>query len=307
MAFKGSALALQSAYETLLPKPAPPKNTHFSATTAAGGPFFSGSDVSGLITALAASTTNTASNFAIPDSAMAVSLLHQFGRVSECKKKPHLALKYYPLFGNSPSLGVEKQAIDEVLNDLNDVRRKVQDDVNTNHPKKDDPVYAVFMDLNTQYDQLLQTLFNSVGQNQTPTPFSPGPSSGITSILQGAELEKILRDDNTLLLYANVVAAGGTQRDRKNIFSLFVGDFITYSGGVVVDFALTKSKTDTLLMADALRYRTGNTRLHDSHESKYVESADSQDNIYSLCNHERRHHWPGGADTAGPCPVLKKR
>jgi hypothetical protein len=240
---------------------------------------------------------------------MAVSLLHQFARLSKCKKKDgssRVTFKYYPLSGNSAKLDTANQAVQDVLDRVNAVRTKIQEELNKKSTVKDDPVYSSFSDLNTLYDQLVATLITSIGQNQSQAQATTGANPGITSILQGVELEEALRTENSYILYANIVAAGGTQRDRKNIFSLFVGDFITYSGGVIVNFALLKSKTSELLMADTLRYRTPNTRLHDAHETKYVESTDSQDNIYSLCNDERRRHWPGGSDTASPCPVLDK-
>ena len=75
-AFATTGSLLEEAYGTLMTKAdydrliPPPKQK-----TAKGNiklfSFFAGSDVSGMITALAASTTNTPSQFTIPDSAMA--------------------------------------------------------------------------------------------------------------------------------------------------------------------------------------------------------------------------------------------
>lgn len=313
-AFKSTGEMLRSAYNTLLPPPAPPAPTSknfapaLSTSSASSSAFFAGSDVSNLITALAASTTNTASTFNIPDSTMAVALLHQFLRVAGCSGK--LKLKYFPLKGDSAGSAKAAASLDAVLTPVNEARAAVQQLVNglggsTDVTKNSE--YLVFADLNTQYDQWIGAVINGISQNQTSTQFTPGPNVGITSLLQGAEIEADMTDPHTFLLYANVVVAGGTQRDRKNIFSLFLGDFITYSGGLVVNVGMVQPVTDSLIMADVLRYRTANTRLHGVHESKYVESTDSGDNVYSLCNNERRGAWPGGAASDPPCLALKEK
>ena len=55
------------------------------------------------------------------------------------------------------------------------------------------------------------------------------------------------------MLYADVVAAGGTQRDRKSPITLIIGGWITYSGGAIVNVALVHSKDAEFVPADTLR------------------------------------------------------
>jgi hypothetical protein len=310
--FQASADALTSAYQATISqitfdKPAAGQNNPTSNTLSTQGPgpaatpsgFFAGSDVSGLISALAASTTNAPSNFTVPDSAMATAILHQMSRLDSCKTLKRI---YYPLFGNSASLVDPTNDVNAVLLRLNNARWSVLALLTQNAATNTSPLWLATDHLNTDYDQLLGTLSTSVAQNQTPAAAAAGPNPGITSIVQGAQIAGVLKAPNTYVLYANVVSAGGTQQDIKNLFTvLFTGDFISYSGGVIVNYALTESVTDTLLDADVLRYRSSFTRLHHVHKSKHLESVDSGDNIVSLCGKEVPHPWPGGADTSAPC------
>jgi hypothetical protein len=313
-AFQASADALTAAYQTLTsqangtpPTAGNPNPSSSTLSTQGPGPaatpkgFFAGADVSGLISAIAASTTNSASSFTVPDSAMATAILHQMGRVTACTT---VTRTYYPLFGNSANLTDPTNYINAVLVRLNNARYTFLQILTANTPTNatTSPLWLAADHLNTDYDQLLNTLSASVAQNQTPAAATLGPNPGITSIVQGAQIASALKATNTYVLYANVISAGGTQRDRKNLFTMiFTGDLITYSGGAVVNYALTESATDKLVDADVLRYRSGFTRLHDVHESTQLESVDSADNIVTLCRSEVRAGWPGGAATSAPC------
>jgi hypothetical protein len=140
-------------------------------------------------------------------------------------------------------------------------------------------------DLNSQYDQLITSLLTSTGQASAAlTGTAP---AGITSLVQGADLDKRLASDNTYVLYADVVAAGGTQIDRKNIFTvLFSGDWLSYSGGVVANVALTRSKDNHPIFSDTLRYRTAPilpfATLRHPQSNPRVESTNVGDNAASL-------------------------
>ena len=87
-ALKAAIKTLEAEYQTLsdtidaIAPPAKAEVPPIAPTTpaAAGSAFFAGSDVSGLISALGASTVNTATTFTIPDSTIAVALIHQFSR-----------------------------------------------------------------------------------------------------------------------------------------------------------------------------------------------------------------------------------
>jgi hypothetical protein len=117
-------------------------------------------------------------------------------------------------------------------------------------------------------------------------------TSGFTSVLQGAALQRLISRPQTYILYADIVAAGGTQQIRKNIFTfLFTGDWISYSGGLVVNVALTDAFDSSLVFADTLRYRTRFARIGRPRESLTVESANAGDNRESLYNAEGLHYF----------------
>jgi len=272
-----------------------------AAAGAATGPYIAGSDLAGLISAFSASTVNNASTFTIADSTMAVSLQHQFLKNgTSCTKLKQT--KYYPLFGTSADLKKATETLTTTLGAPNQVRHYIQT-TNKFFTGKDDPKFLIFTDLNTSYDSLLATLISSVGQNQASS--SSGASS-ISSILQGIDLETALLDPNAYLLYADVVAAGGTQKDKKNLLTvLFTGDWISYSGGLIVNVALTRTSTNAIVLADTLRYRTDYKHIRHPRESESVESVDNGDNEYSLCNLERRDRFGDSDLPASPtCPAV---
>jgi len=326
--FSATATALKAAYESLLtqgevdglfPPPAagaPPAGPFNRMATI---PVTSASDLAGLITALASSTTNSASTFTIQDSTMAVSLAHQFQRFQNAKKC-NVDVKYYPLFGSYVDLTDYNRAVLDAFGDLNKLRRYIQHS-NTFTTGSTDPKYLLFYDLNSQYDSLLKSISglsqNQGGQQQgggqnTPAngPANGAPTSapssgaGLMSLAQGAALNKLLTQDTTFVLYADVVAAGGTQRDRKNIFTLITGDWISYSGGVIVNVALIHSADTSLALADTLRYRTGYAHhISDPREGESIENTNAGENEPSLCGQERRlHWWQWQKYVPNPCP-----
>ena len=110
--------------------------------------------------------------------------------------------------------------------------------------------------------------------------------------MQGAALNDLLAQDSTYILYADVVAAGGTERDRKNIFTLITGDWISFSGGLIVNVALIHSKDTTLKLADTLRYRSGYAHhISNPRESEDLENTNAGENVDSVCGWEKRLHW----------------
>jgi hypothetical protein len=148
-----------------------------------------------------------------------------------------------------------------------------------------DARFSILQDLNSQYDQLITSLLTSTGQ--AAAALTGTAPAGITSLVQGADLDKRLASDNTYVLYADVVAAGGTQIDRKNIFTvLFSGDWLSYSGGVVANVALTRSKDNHPIFSDTLRYRTAPilpfATLRHPRSNPRVESSNVGDNAASL-------------------------
>jgi hypothetical protein len=201
----------------------------------------------------------------MPDSAFTLSIINQIE--SKCPKTSGgPTLLYYPLAGNSTGKDASSKVVRAALQGPVLLRQEVQKELFSGDAAKatTDGKYATFADINSVYDQWIETLITSVGQNQTQlqaTTTNPG-MPGITSILQGAELENQLNADNTYLLYADVVAAGGTQKDIKNILTvLFTGDWLHYSGGLVVNVGLVTTKNPTIVFGDTLRYRTDFTTV----------------------------------------------
>lgn len=212
------------------------------------------------------------------------------------------------------------------MSSLNKMRNYIQ--LNTAFSSNNDPQFLLFTDLNNQYDQLLKAILSAPGSGQGqggqagggssnsggnpsqpsgtagPSP-GAGGSQGYTSLIQGAELNDLLNQYDTYILYADVVAAGGTQRDRKNILTLVTGDWISYSGGLIVNVALIDGKDTSLVFADTLRYRSGNEHISKPRESVEIENTNAGENEASVCGHETRlHWWQGEKHTLNPCASL---
>jgi len=306
-AFSSTADALKNAYETLLTQGEVdglfPAKGNKRTGELASIPITSASDLAGLITALASSTTNNASTFTIQDSSMAVSLAHQFQRLTKCQ----VNVKYYPLFGSYVDLTTTDAFVQAKLSDLNELRRYIQHTRTFTAGNTTSVQYLLLNDLNSQYDSLLKSISSGPSQGGQGGP-SSGPQggqgapstapqqsqssgSGLVSLEQGAALNNLLTQENTYVLYADVVAAGGTQRDRKNLFTLITGDWISYSGGVVVNVALIKSSNTQLMFADTLRYRTASAHIRGPKESGSVENTNAGENEISVCGQERHFHW----------------
>ena len=169
--FSAAATALKGAYETLLTQsevdglfPPPPRG---AIKMLSGIPITGASDLAGLITALASSTTNNASTFTIQDSTMAVSLAHQFTRVSNCDEKHKYDLKYYPLFGSYVDLTSSDKFVQDALDDLNKLRQYIQHAASlgtTTTGATTSVLYVLLADLNSQYDLLIKSISSGVSQ-----------------------------------------------------------------------------------------------------------------------------------------------
>jgi hypothetical protein len=119
--------------------------------------------------------------------------------------------------------------------------------------------------------------------------------------LQGAELENQLNADNTYLLYADVVAAGGTQKDIKNILTvLFTGDWLHYSGGLVVNVGLVTTKNPTIVFGDTLRYRTDFTTVKKPQLILSSETVDQGDASLPAKVQDPSHPKPQAAKVKPP-------
>ena len=111
-------------------------------------------------------------------------------------------------------------------------------------------------------DQFLATYI----QPQASTGLSP-----IGSVLAGAQLLRTLtsNEGETYILFWEGSAAGGTQRDRKNLFTnLVTGDLISYSGGAVVSFGVIEASSGRLLKPSLHTILTPYTRFSYGPESR---------------------------------------
>ena len=95
----------------------------------------------------------------------------------------------------------------------------------------------------------------------------PVQSSGVSplsSVLSGLQLLSLLgrNDPDTYIVFWEASAAGGTQRDRKNLLTnIFTGDWITYSGGVVISFGMIHAKDGQLMSPGLHRLMIPYTRI----------------------------------------------
>jgi hypothetical protein len=82
------------------------------------------------------------------------------------------------------------------------------------------------------------------------TYIHPGTTTGsaaLGGVLAGAQLLRKLQQPRTYIVFWAGSAAGGTQRDRKNLITnVFTGDWISYSGGAVLSFGMIDASTGQL-------------------------------------------------------------
>jgi len=80
------------------------------------------------------------------------------------------------------------------------------------------------------------------------------------------------------VVLASFVSAGGTTEDHKTFWtSLWKGDKISYSGGVIVNVAVWQADASTPIYSDVLRYRTPFLRIKDPAR---VDGVDAGDNVH---------------------------
>jgi len=128
---------------------------------------------------------------------------------------------------------------------------------------------TAFNTFDTAFTQFFQSWFAASSTSGSPT----SGLSALTPIVQGFSLRQRLligkniagtADERQLyLVYINVAAAGGTLQDRKNAISaLTTGDWIHYSGGVVLNaMILRKSNPQGPIFSGVLRYRSPLTHI----------------------------------------------
>lgn len=154
-----------------------------------------------------------------------------------------------------------------------------------------DPCIAAFNNLDGSYNAFL-------GGLSTPNPTTGSPA--LSSILQGYRLRKLFATatlgEPMLGIYLSVSAAGGTQQDRKNLFTaIFTGDWIRYSGGVsvnVIVFQIANGDTSDkdnskILLSDLMRYRTPLGQV--KKPKGYNHAANAGDNLTDIPVIKQQH------------------
>jgi hypothetical protein len=118
---------------------------------------------------------------------------------------------------------------------------------------------------------LLNQFLSSYGLPASGTGVAP-----ISPVLIGAQLTSLLNridpdastkpptDHPTYIVFWESSAAGGTQRDRKNLLTnVFTGDWISYSGGTVLSFGMIDVRSGALLLPAVHRFMTPYTTFKD--------------------------------------------
>jgi hypothetical protein len=246
-AFDKTARFLQIAFNSMTP----PRATPAAAT---GGSIDTFADITNAIAAvLIASNTDTASTITIQDASAAVKLSAYLAQNSDCQKTG--ADVVYPgIYGTAADLEDFESTLKDVSNARADALKEVAKVSGTGTQA---PVQVTaFNSLDATYNQFLQSWFAINGTTG---------QSGLAPIVQGYGLRKRLREDKRQVyeVYVNVAAGGGTQRVRKNaLTALVTGDWISYSGGVIVNTMIfRKGDKPKVLYSDVLRYRTPLTRI----------------------------------------------
>ena len=111
---------------------------------------------------------------------------------------------------------------------------------------------------------LVNQFLSSYGLPAAATGVAP-----IAPVLIGAQLMSLLNriDAQTYIVFWEGSAAGGTQRDRKNLLTnIFTGDWISYSGGAVLSFGMINVQTGLLSLPVLHRFilRTPPSRIRPS-------------------------------------------
>jgi hypothetical protein len=217
-----------------------------------------------LMTYLAASTTDKNTTFPLSDAAIAISVA---SRIRTCEPVPNV---YYPrVFMPDPSGSPNSTEIMDTLKELFRIQRQVSAGIKLQLPPSDPSkqgdaskpptiVDAAGLDYITLSGAtgLLDQILSSYTQSQASTGLP-----GIVAVIQGFQLQQMLVQANTYIVFLEGTAAGGTQRDWKNLFTTIIwGDIIRYSGGAVITFALVDTHSG-LKAAKTFRYITTHTSL----------------------------------------------
>jgi hypothetical protein len=246
-------------------------------------------DITSAVTAVASSTTQSASTITIQDASAAIKLsavLTQKATVSTAKCY-NADVAYPGVYGSAPDLKAFNKIVDDVVNARQAALASLSaiplpSGQGTQLPLR----LTAFNAIDTTFNQFLASWFaanSTTGQSAltsivqgyglrlrlnvqyvAATPATPAtPDTPATPAVAAHAAKKVY------VVYVNVAAAGGTTEDKKNVLTiLFTGDWINYSGGAVVnaivfDKGIGDGQDQKILYSGVLRYRTPITSLKD--------------------------------------------
>jgi hypothetical protein len=233
-----------------------------------------------------ASNTEGASSITIADTTMQIKIAHEL--VTNCKvpeapadlssgvqavpvgQKPtppprsFVPVVIAPQFGTAIHGGNGAQSDEEaaeadVLTDFNFIETYISKQLAKLTKGPTTPEGLEYTELNTLFAAFIQKTFAVNATTGVPS---------FSLIVQGDVLDKLLKREETVVIFSQVLAAGGTMKTRKNLLtSLSVGDLISYSGGAVVAVAILQTRCaaapcSPIAFSDVFRYRTPFGRLH---------------------------------------------
>jgi hypothetical protein len=214
--------------------------------------------VSAVSAVLIASNTETASSITIQDSSAALKLVLYLGANSECAQAQIT-------YASASPPNERMVAITNILNAVSNARSDALQNLVPNGK-------AGFDALDQTYNSFIQSL---VSASSTGQPL-------LASIIQGYGIRQALRAPGTVFsVFVNVATAGGTQQVRKNaLTALVTGDWIRYSGGIVINTMIMRYDTGAILFSDVLRYRSPLTKIR---KPLHEKSTRYGDNLGDTC------------------------
>lgn len=234
------------------------------AAAGAGGDVFS--DITNAVAAvLIAGNSETGSTITIQDTSAAVTLFSDLTHDKQCTAS-QAEIVYPGIYGTGTDLTNFNAGLDKVIN----ARAKALAALAAIQPQTAPQGAPPPMRL-TAFNTI-DTAFTQFFQSWLASSATTGLSA-LTPIVQGFGLrQRVLVGLNTAgtgderqvyIVYVNVAAAGGTLQDRKNVITaLTTGDWIRYSGGVVMNTMIFRKSTPQVpLFSDVLRYRTPLTKI----------------------------------------------
>jgi hypothetical protein len=261
----GTPIAPHSAFTQVVDltqlNAAPPE---VATPAAAGGGGDTFSDITNAVAAvLVAGNAESGSTITIQDASAALTLSDHLLQEPGCA---NAEIVYPGVYGTSTSLTDFNRALDSVIN----TRQRALAALSTIPLPNGQGALPLRLTAFNSVD----AIFSQFSQSWLAANSTTGLSA-FTPIVQGYGLRQkltVVRNPGftsrvqrqIYMVYVNVAAAGATLQDRKNaITALTTGDWIRYSGGVVINSMIFRQTANPpLLFSDVLRYRSPLTTIH---------------------------------------------